>query len=315
MKKLGAMLAASAICSCGVDSEFKDGFPRASTVELKVPGTATTQPLTGATTRHDGLEGDTAMFYGFTRGVTTVVNGGAGAVLSLVERITETPPTSVTADSAVWGPVTEALSPNTWRFTVTRRAPNDFAYRLEGRGKTQTDADYRTILSGTHMSAGHRLGTGTFTLDWQAALTLPEHDTNVGQASFVYARPNAEGQVQIDATFTQVRDNDSNQLVDATYHYAQVPAQGGSLEFQLNKNLMGSAEVERLAVRSRWQPTGAGRADVQLSGGDLQTSAATVSECWDSSFASRFFSASFELSLHWGAETTCAFSSAEYARR
>ncbi len=318
MKKLAGAVLGVVLCSCGLDGrtdEFKDGFPRPSTVAITVPGSSSTQPLTGQSTRRDGLEGETAMFYAFTRGVTGVVNGGAGAVLSLVERITDSPPTTVTAESAVWGPHTDPLSPNTWRFTVTRRAPNDFAYLLEGRGKTQTDADFRTILSGTHVSAGHLLGNGSFALDWQAALTLPEHDANVGVASFTYSRPTTQGAVQIDAAFNQVRDNDSGQLVDATYHYAQAPGQGGALEFQLNKNLIPGAAVELLSVRSRWQESGAGRADVRLTGGDLQSASATVSECWDPVFASRFFSATFDGSVHWGAEARCAFTSAEYARR
>ena len=316
MLKKSSLLALSlAVAACGGDptvEAFKDGFPRTDTVALRVPGAAAeSQPLTTDGVRRDGLEGDPAFFYGLTRAVTLTVNGTVVAALHLLETITEHPPTTLSATSAVWGPYTDPLSPNTWRFTVTRRAVNDYAYRLEGKGKTESDSAYRTILSGTHVSGGRGFGNGSFTVDWTAAATLPEHDASVGTATFTYARPSATDPVVVDASLSQVHDG--AQLVDATYRFRQVPGQGGAFEFQLDKDFGLGPALELLTVRSRWQETGAGRSDARLTGGDLPPAGGTASECWDSSFKSRWFAVSFDPLLTWGSPSACSFPTPEYA--
>lgn len=313
MKTILAAMAVVLTSACGVDKAeaFRQGFPRADEVAINLPG-ANKQALTSSSTRRDRLEGDLSVFYGFTRGVTVMVNGGALAVLNLVEEITEYPATTVTQDSATWGPHTNALSPNTWKFTVTRLAPNQYSYGLSGKGKNEADSAYRIVLSGQHTSTGHKLGNGSFLIDWDVAAQLPEHDRNVGTAQFTYSKLTAGGAAQLDTQFDNVRDQDTNQLVDALYRYREEPTNGGSLEFQLDKDFVPGASIEVLTVRSRWQQTGAGRADIKLQGGDL-ASPATVNECWDSNFASRFLNASYDPSKNYGAETVCAFNSAQYA--
>lgn len=304
------------VTACGVDpgAGFRDGFPKADEVTMAVPGGGGKQPLVGEGTRRDGLDGDPSFFHGVTRGVSVVVNGGAVLVLGLVEEITEYAPTSVTQDSATWGPHTNALSPNTWRFTVTRTAPNEYAYVLEGKPKTAADSEYRVVLSGAHVHTGHKLGTGTFLIDWDVAQTLPEHDANVGRVQYTYSRPAAASTISIDANFDDVRDGDTGQLVDAAYRYREYPGNGGALEFQVNKDLVTSgAALEVLTVKSRWLQTGAGRSDARVSGGDVPGGSATVSECWDSSFLSRFVTASFDPSIGYGSEAACAFTTAEYS--
>ena len=125
-------------------------------------------------------------------------------------------------------------------------------------------------------------GHGDFVLDWDAAQRLPEHDLNVGKAAFVYSRPSPTAQVDIGVTFTQIRDDDTGMLVDATYAYAETPGAGGSFQFSVIKDAIAtSAALETVSVRSRWLQTGAGRSDVKLTGGDLGAAQATANECWD----------------------------------
>lgn len=316
MKKLLAVVALM-VSACGVDDPrteaFREGFPRSQTVKLDIPGASTSQPLTGVAQRRDGLEGQTAKFYQLTRDVTVTVNGGVVAALNLAERIIRYPATTVTTDTAVWGPHTDQLSPNTWKFTVTRRAPNDYAYQLEGKGKSEADTAFRVVLSGQHQTLGRSVGSGALFLNWEAASTLPEHEDQVGSASYTYSRPSLSGPTQVDAVFTQVRHGGSGQLVDATYHFTQTPQVGGALEFQLDQDLFGGPTLELLVMHSRWQASGAGRADARVSGGDV-TAAATANECWDSNFASRWFATSFDPAQAWGSPSVCAFTVAEYAR-
>ncbi|MBL9038873.1 MAG: hypothetical protein JNG84_10185 [Archangium sp.] len=281
-------------------------------MRLNVP-TSAKSPLTGTSTRRDGLDGDPAFFYGITRGVTVVVNTSVAAVLSLVSTIVSYPATSITGNVAVWGPHTDALSPNTWKLTVTQSAPNQHSYVLEGKGKTEADSAYRVILSGSHVSTGVKLGSGSFLIDWDKAQQLPEHDTAVGTATVTYSRTSTSDTTTVGVQFTKVRDGETGQLVDATYAYEEVPNNGGSFDFSQNKNLVPGAAIEVLTVRSRWLQSGAGRSDVKVVGGDVAGGEATANECWDSSFLSRFFTLSFDATKNYGQSSACVFSTAEYA--
>lgn len=311
MKKLlGAVCVVAVLAGCGVDKAdaFRKGVPLSSDVAMKVPGNSTALTSTG--TRRDGLEGQTADLYKVTRGVTVVVNGGTAAVLGLVEKIVSYPATTTTQDSATWGPHTDPLSPNTWKLTVTRTATDTYAYVLEGKGKSEADSAYRVVLSGSHVHLGTNLGNGTFLIDFDKAATLPEHDGNVGTVAVTYARNSPTTEVQIDAQFHGVKDG--AQLVDAQYKFRSTPGQGGSFEFELDKDFVPGAALEHGKVRSRWLETGAGRGDAQVSGGDT-SSTMTYSECWDDAFLSRYLDASFAPGGNYGAPSLCAFTTAQYA--
>lgn len=311
MKKLmlGLLVLVSA---CGVDKadDFRKGVPRSGDVALKLPAKSG-QPLTGVSTRRDGLEGQTSDFYRLTRETTVFVNTGTAAVLTLVEKIVQYPATTVGQDSAVWGPHTEALSPNTWKLTVTRTATDTYSYLLEGKGKAEADSAYRVVLSGNHATMGQNLGTGSFLIDWDLNRQLPEHADNFGTVAVTYSRTSATATTQIDAQFTQVRHGTVEPLVDAQYRYWSTPNQGGSFEFQIQKDLVTGAALENGKIKSRWLESGAGRADAQVSGGDL-SAPVTMNECWDSGFLSRFQDTSFSPALNYGVATACAFGTAEY---
>jgi hypothetical protein len=83
-------------------SEFATGVPRASTVAMAVPG-SDTKALTVEGSSY-ALLGETAEWYVTTRAVSGTVNGVALAVGALVRLVTDYPATTVTLDSAVWGP-------------------------------------------------------------------------------------------------------------------------------------------------------------------------------------------------------------------
>src|SRR3954471_20732654 len=129
---LGLALATAGLAGCGRDGadEFRDGVPQHEDVTLAVPGSDGQQSALvagdGTAAIHAGLLGDRADMYTLTRAITGVVNLGTVYVLTLVRTITEYPPTAVMKDTAVWGPYTEPLSPNTWRLTVNRVARGQF---------------------------------------------------------------------------------------------------------------------------------------------------------------------------------------------
>lgn len=315
-----ALLAAPACRPHDQADEFRAGVPREETVKMVVPAAAGQRLEVESTSQ--ALKGETADFYKVTRGVTLVVNGGAWFVGVLVRHVVAHPPTTLTADTATWGPWSDALDPLEWKVTVKKLGEHKFDYRFEARGKTGGGA-YVTVLSGEHTAAvdavGDNLegfGEGTFTLDWDARNTLPQPSKDVGKASYRYRRLAVGAPVEIDAQFRMVKDDERpGARVDVDYLYRSTQGQGGSMEFSYLLPMSMAQKGTRWAVKSRWQATGAGRSDVRASGGDLPVGASvTANECWDTNFASQLLRASWVPGAGYGTESTdCVFPTAEYS--
>ncbi|MFL5321628.1 MAG: hypothetical protein ACJ790_18340 [Myxococcaceae bacterium] len=332
MKRLTILAAAMVFAACGANKgdEFKSGLPGTDDVKMNVPAKAgAALEAENLGTSRQALEGQTSDFYKLTRGVTVSVNGGTGFVLDLVKRITDYPATSVSGNTAVWGPHTEALSPNSWKLEVTKVSDTEYSYKLEGKAKNDPDTAFVTILSGTHHPAldaqGNKLehfGNGTFSIDWDKSATLPEHDNNVGQASFTYGRLQPGADTTITVGFTNVKDQDTGNIISsANYKYLERSGQDGEFEFSIDKNIDSDPArslIEHMTIKSRWLSTGLGRSDIKATGGDVGSTPATVNECWDANFVSRFEAVSWaptDTSLNYGnAAGNCgSFTSADYS--
>ncbi len=306
----------SLLMACGgttIDS-LRSGIPNSDTVRLDFPAQSGQALETGQT--QQAALGQTSFFYGVTRDTTRLVNGATALVLILVKAITDTPPTTFKDNVAVWGPYTDALSPNTYRLTATDNGNHHYSYVLEGKAKGAPDTAYVTLLSGTHTAATEHgqpvkgFGNGTLLIDWDKAQTLPEHSADVGTALIAYSRMSSTAQVTIDVKFTQVRDLATNQRIDANYGYLSNPGADG--RFRFSSYATPGAAIQRFAIESRWQNSGAGRADVVVTGGGL-SQPATVNECWDASFKSQYLHASYDPSHDYGSESVCVFTPAEYS--
>lgn len=301
------LISALMLAGCGRmdrEEEFRSVLPTKEMVEVKSPAQSG-QALTSGDVQGQG-KGDLSEMYKLTRATTLVVNGGTLAVLGLVDAVTKHRPTTLTEDTAVWGPHTEALARNTWKLTVKKTGDNTYSYTVSAKAKEKDDSAFVDVITGTHTAAvdaaGEPMkgfGEGEFTLDWDKAETLPEHDDNVGRFTVKYSREDNTSTATVDAAFRQVRDeNNPDKLVDADYRYAATPGQGGQFDFKLTQDWYvksGSAAKENLTIKSRWVESGTGRSDVKLTGGDLGQEEATASECWDTAFASSYLRASYTL--------------------
>ncbi|QRO00973.1 hypothetical protein JRI60_19020 [Archangium violaceum] len=321
------LFAALMLAGCGRmdrEEEFRSVLPTKEMVEVKTPADSG-QALRVEEVGAQAGEGRRSDLYQITRTTTAVVNGGTLAVLGLVDAVTKHNPTTVTEDTAVWGPHTEALARNTWKLTVKKTGDNTYGYTLSAKAKTADDSAYVDVIVGTHTAAldaaGEPVkgfGQGEFTLDWDRQRTLPENDDNVGRMTVKYSRLDDKSAATVDAAFRQVRDDqDASKRADADYRYSATPGQGGEFNFKLSNDWYKPAgtasQSEVLTIKSRWQQGGAGRSDVRLSGGDL-VGEATVNECWDSNFISHFMRASYDPRVGYGTETTdCVFTPAAYS--
>jgi hypothetical protein len=304
-----------AFCSaCGHSSDGADAFraatPSRQSLKVAVPAKssqALSPPDTGS---QQSALGQTAVWYQNTVAVAAVVNGGLVWVSALCEDIITYPATSVTADTAVWGPFTAPLSPITYRFTVTKSG-GDFNYTLEGKPKTSDDSAFVKVLVGTHTPGAVHVGQGTFTVDWDASKGLNPAQKEVGKAAYTYQRT-ASGDVTVGTVFTQVLDDQTQQRFDANYAFSQTATGPGSLDYVEFKDLKGDGKLERAAVKSRWQQTGAGRSELSLSQGDF-TSTVTGSECWDTNFMESYYTDSAASKPTVGSESACPFTPASYS--
>ncbi|RKH69177.1 hypothetical protein [Corallococcus llansteffanensis] len=327
-----SLLCAASLLFAGCDNAetndadtFRNGLPSKEMMQVKAPK-EDGQGLTASDPSAMYGQNQKAEYYQATVAATVSVNGGTLWVLSLIESITKYPPTTLEENKAVWGPSTEALSPTTWRLTVTKSGDASFSWVLEGKAKADTDSAFKAVLSGTQTVAvdaeGERqkgFGSGELFIDWDASHSLPDGDENVGTVEIRYARPSATADATVDADFHQVRDDKNpQQRVDGKYHYKASATAGGEFDFSTNKDIDNNdplrAKLEKLSIKSRWTATGVGRSDIKVAGGDL-VGEATLSECWDTNFLSTYFRVSLDPRLGYGeAETSCGgFTAAVYS--
>ena len=305
---------------------YRNSIPRGETVMVRVPGASANGQALTVETQSQALtvaQGQTADLYKLTWAANTIFNGGAILVLGLVKTVVGFPPTTLTADTAVWGPWTGDHDPITWKVTVTRKGDHLYAYTFEGRDRNAPSAPFVTVLSGEHtpaLDASGRpvegFGSGNFTLDNDARQTLPMPGADVGKAHYTYERSAPAAMVFVDAQFMQVKDDERpGQLVDLGYSYRATLGSGGNMQFLHSAPASMTSAGTIWKIKSRWLETGAGRSDVVGSGGDIPAGmSVNLSECWDTSFASRYQKLSWTPLFSWGTEATdCVFTSAEYS--
>ncbi|ATB32411.1 hypothetical protein [Melittangium boletus] len=317
------LLAALVLTGCGrmdAETQFRSALPTQEMVEVGEP-----QRKGQALVSDEGvqpLEKDkTSELYQLTRGTTAFINGSTLSTLALLNRVTKHTPTTLTDDTAVWGPYTEALARNAWRLTVKKTGENTYSFALAGKNKQAADAAFTDVLTGTHTpvldEAGEVMqgfGRGEMVIDSDRLKNLQEIDSGEGALNVQYARPDSTSPVTVDARF---RLGNGDKSREADYHFSAVRGQGGEFDFKMQQDLYkpagASSLMENITIKSRWTETGAGRSDVKLSGGDL-AGEATLNECWNSDFASVYLSASYDPRVGYGTEATdCVFTPAVYS--
>lgn len=257
-------------------SSIDRAIPTADEVSIKLP-TGTNRTV-----------GQLADFYVTTRGITTTFNGGSAWVLVLIHAIVQTPPTSVDGNVYTWGPGSNALDPADYRLDVTDNGDDTYDWALSGRSKTEANAQFEVLIDGfADSTAGEGQGNGNFKIDFDAGRRVNPID----------ADPNARGQVTVgydlaarhlDLHIDSTDDNGSP--IDADYAYEETADGGGSMLFSVVGDMGGGPAAEQALIHSRWETTGAGRADVALKGGDTENPAGVLaSECWDTQFKRSYF--------------------------
>ncbi len=281
---------ASLTPACGglSDADFRNAVPDADSVTINTPGNTTALAV-----------GEESGYYRVTRQISRDVNGGVRAVIGLIKSIVRNPPSSKDGDRRIWGPgADDALSPVLYRFVAEKEGEGKFSYRLEYRPKDSPDEDasYTAIIKGeSDVSSGQNDGIGGLTLFIDNWVAVEPGACGSGTLDIAYDTTAEPKQVTVD--FSHFGETcggvDGKQALDAaTYYYARYADGSGNFQFaatgDVDNGAVQPAVLETLAIRSRWNKSGAGRSDVRIFGGDLTANhgieAVTASECWDDLF-------------------------------
>ncbi len=258
-------------------------------------------------------EVDWSEWYLFTASTTENINTMIGVVLFWVDNITSSyRPSYVDRDTnqAEWGPWSTALDPVETLLWVTYDPESDshtWGFDQWPRDAEQ-DAASTVVVGEVDPGATRDISSGRFEVDFT---TINELDpTEQATGLFEVAYDIHETGVAATATYTDF----GPESIDAEYSYAQVFEGDGSMDLVVHADInpeSGTATEETWLTRSRWTASGAGRADIMISGGDLGEQTATISECWDSSFEAVYTTESLG-GTEEGDASLCVFDSAEY---
>jgi hypothetical protein len=249
--------------------------------------------------------GQLAPWYVATRDVTRTFNGGTAWVLIVVHAIVQLPPTTENGDTATWGPWNDgALDPAEYQLVVTSLANGSYDWELDGHAKSDTSGHFIAIITGNavpSMPAGK--GHGTFSIDFDNARIVNPVDNanNKGVIDVAYDLAARTLDMQIATT-----DANGN-AVDAHYTYAEATDGSGNMTFSTTANAGGGPALEDEVLRSRWESTGTGRADLRIAGGDLGSLQVTASDCWDVNFLETYYTDSAGFVPTQGDPATCAY--------
>jgi hypothetical protein len=312
---LTALLASFTIAACGGmqdgSDEFREAVPSRSLLAMDVPAPAQNSE---AGKKSSALLGAQAELYQLTYDVSRDVNKTIWVGLHTVDGIVKHPPTKVTANSAVWGPLGDALEPLTWMLVVERKSWNTYDYVLSARKRGDVKGSFTAILAGrsTRYPSGYK-GVYTANADALRQLDPQNHD---GTGKLVATYDTTKGQRSVKLAL-EGYTNKLGQQSNALYRYLARADRSGEFRFATyHDSVSGSAQAgttaqELVTVASNWTAIGAGRGDATISGGDLkQGDYLLITECWDASFGRVFYEDSKSVEPQEGDVTQCAFTKA-----
>lgn len=279
--------------------DYQSAIPQAEDFQLNVPdeGIETAERALMALKADGEVK---AQFYMQTVGTVRELNGWTWAMLHFVDDITSHPFTSEIHGGYEWGPFTPALSLVTLRFQLTKEGENHFAFVLQFQPKGSEDDVWSDVLSGDYRpESGAIKSRGSLMWDFAAARALDPTVDADGQLGIEY--DSTTGVRYVDMTFVNFKDKHMDEPANATYTYDEKPDQSGTFQFtafgDVHQDDPENAHLtakEEYSIRARWLSGGSGRADVMVTGGDLETATPpfdgySVSECWDDYFNQVYF--------------------------
>jgi len=312
MKKLTSLLAiALMIGACApadVADQYREALPKKEAIQI---GTPSADGSPGAlSVRRDAL-GDTPLYQSeyavMSYWTALTLNLGVWWTLQVVQFIVAHPPTACDDLSCTWGPWVDDDGNNRWQLVVVKEG-EEFVYTLSAQNG-ETNGPFVPFLAGVaRPGADKDHGSGSFTIDFDAQDALFHgplwEKKDYGQLNVTHDNTAAP---TIGAVFVGAKNSDpaDPHFLNAAYSFVDTGS-GGELQIAF-ENL---DTTENVGLRTRWNGTGAGRADAHYNDPRVPVDY-FASECWaGEQFA---WVEVYDTKFQFGAEASCAFIPASYA--
>jgi len=323
-KTIAAMLGAGMVaglaqgCALPDASKFRDPIPQQGEAQIAVAGSQVGGGSSGtqgqsAQVRLAGLGGggtNYATLYEFTRQITDGVDTGTFGIIAAIDAVTSYPPSSVNDSQATWGPGGDALDPINWKVVVKQVGDREFDYEVDGRPHgSSSDSDFKAIVTGHGYGKSHpNYRSGTLTVFGDVMAALDPTRSNGGTAKITYDARGWPKTVTADITTS----DGTGQWYDATVSHGEDGSGVLVLTALADASSPKDGTNENVDEKSRWDSTGAGRADVKMSGGDFGSKTVQASQCWGSTFAQVYYTDNVDYQPTAGSVSACAFAQAEF---
>jgi len=225
-----------------------------------------------------------ATFYTHGCGMAHYVNWVVNDVLSMLANVTSDPPSQSDENVYLWGPYENEAEDWVTTFLMERRADGAYEYVTQAKHLSEGDDAWLSIVTGrVEAGVSETLNVGEFVVSYDNMATLTG-DSGGGIALFSYDR--LDLQTAVEATMEGLVDEDGISH-DIVVDYDVYTDGSGVLRYALTADIYvpdGEVENQTLQetarINTRWQPTGAGRADLTITDGDLGETVAYRSQCW-----------------------------------
>ncbi len=216
------------------------------------------------------------------------MNNSIFNLLEILEQARKLNPSKRADDYREWGPFRDkaGLIEREVRLVIERHdAPAEhFEWHIDVR--RLRDAEWVEAIGGTYQPTEElKRGVGEFSLEAErvrrAKLAGPNDDPNLRRLVVRYATDADPLHIELDL----VAQNGT-----LAYAYDEYGDKSGSMRFDVTADWLaahagGTAAKETLKVTTRWVSSGAGRADLLVTGGDVgNTEVDGGVECWDAAF-------------------------------
>ncbi len=283
MKKTPLLLAAAltfSACQSAEDParQYRDALPKADAVQVGTPqAEGTAGALTVASTDLGQTSSPKSEYAMLSYSLAVTMNSGVAFTLRFLQYVTTFPPTSCDDSSCTWGPWVDNDGLNRWKLEV-QKVGDAFDFKLSGQPGSNSAAPFVALITGTAHPVDRDHGSGNFTIDFDAQDALDHGPLYVkkdfGQIDVTYDNTH---DVSIGATFLGAKKEDNQHDLNAVYAFNH-NASGGVLQVAFDDLVT----TEIISLRTRWAPSGAGRADAHYNGPDGSGGRVDyhASECW-----------------------------------
>lgn len=257
------------------DAEFLAAIPSAENLSVSFPDSAQADPVT--TFALLPLPGHAADLRAQTAGVAANLNASLAELLALGDYVRSDEPSARDDDLRTWGPGSLENGTRSLLLVDVLRSgvgQYDWAFMVSESSAGPWDPFYQ----GTHYSGlSVARGDGSFEADiGSLAAALGEDRTGLVSASYDLR----EGTF-LELELQDYRQAATDQPLNAHYLYEVAATGAADFQYGLEAELSGGEALERVAVRTRWKPSTAMRADSRMYSGDLGNDELTISQCWD----------------------------------